>query len=63
MVSIGSNFMRRLTKKELIEAIDRTFPSDSYVGDEYVIAVAIETTVNYNDPVKQSIQFGKDLIF
>lgn len=62
MKSIGSNFMRRVTKKELIEAINRTFPDDDDMEDDYVIAVVTEISYHYNDPVLQSIQFGKNLI-
>lgn len=62
MKSIGSNSMRRVTKKELIEAINRTFPDDDDMEDDYVIAVVTEISYHYNDPVLQSIQFGKNLI-
>lgn len=62
MNSIGSNSMKRVTKKELIEAINRTFPDDDDMEDDYVIAVVTEISYHYNDPVLQSIQFGKNLI-
>lgn len=62
MKSIGSNSMKRVTKKELIEAINRTFPDDDFMEDDYVIAVVTEISYHYNDPVLQSIQFGKNLI-
>ena len=62
MDSIGSNSMKRVTKKELIEAINRTFPDDAVMKDDYVIAVITEVSCHYNDPVLQSIQFGKNLI-
>ena len=62
MKSIGSNSMKRVTKKELIEAINKTFPDDDAVKDNYVIAVITEVSCNYNDQVLQSIQFGKNLI-
>lgn len=62
MESIGSNSMRRVTKKELIEAINQTFPDDDVMGDNYVIAVITEVSCHYNDTVLQSIQFGKNLI-
>jgi hypothetical protein len=55
--------MRRVTKKELIEAINKTFPDDDVMKDNYVIAVITEVSCHYNDPVLQSIQFGKNLIF
>ena len=60
--SIESSRVKRLTKKELIEAIDRTFPNGTYVKDEYVMAVAVETTLNHDGSVKQSIHFTKNLI-
>ena len=50
-------------KKELIEAINRTFPYDADMEDDYVIAVITEVSCHYNDPVLQSIQFGKKLTF
>lgn len=62
METIGTNSMRRVTKKELIEAINQTFPDDDVMGDNYVIAVITEVSCHYNDPVLQSIQFGKNLI-
>lgn len=62
MNSIGSNSMKRVTKKELIEAINRTFPDDDDMEDDYVIVVVTEISYHYNDPVLQSIQFGKNLI-
>ena len=62
MESIGSNSMKRVTKKELIEAINQTFPDDDVMKDNYVIAVITEISCHYNGPVLQSIQFGKNLI-
>lgn len=62
MESIVSNSIGRLTKKELIEAINRTFPDDDSMKDDYVIAVVTEISCNYNGPTLQSIQFGKNLI-
>ena len=62
METIGSNSMRRVTKKELIEAINKTFPDDDVMKDNYVIAVITEVSYHYNDIVLQSIQFGKNLI-
>ena len=62
MKIIGNNSMRRVTKKELIEAINKTFPDDDVMKDNYVIAVITEISCSYNDPVLQSIQFGKNLI-
>ena len=62
MKSIGNNSMKRVTKKELIEAINQTFPDDDVMEDNYVIAVITEVSCHYNDPVSQSIQFGKNLI-
>ena len=62
MESIVSNSTRRVTKKELIEAINQTFPDDDVMEDNYVIAVITEVSCHYNDPVFQSIQFGKNLI-
>ena len=62
MESIGNNSMKRVTKKELIEAINKTFPDDDEMEDDYVIAVITEVSCHYKDPVLQSIQFGKNLI-
>lgn len=62
MESIGNNSMKRVTKKELIEDINQTFPYDDVMEDNYVIAVITEVSCHYNDPVLQSIQFGKNLI-
>ena len=62
MESIGNNSMKRVTKKELIESINKTFPDDDEMEDDYVIAVITEVSCHYNDPVLQSIQFGKNLI-
>ena len=62
MKIIGNNSMKRVTKKELIEAINQTFPDDDVIEDNYVIAVVTEISYHYNDPVRQSIQFGKNLI-
>ena len=62
METIGSNSMRRVTKKELIEAINKTFPDDDVMKDNYVIAVITEVSYHYNGIVLQSIQFGKNLI-
>lgn len=63
MESIASNSTRRVTKKELIEAINQTFPDDDVMKDNYVIAVATEVSCHYNEPTLQSIQFGKKLEF
>lgn len=63
MESITSNSTRRVTKKELIEAINRTFPDDDVIKDNYVIAVVTEVSCHYNEPTLQSIQFGKSLRF
>ena len=62
MESIGNNSMKRVTKKELIEAINQTFPDDDMMEDDYVIAVITEVSCHYNDHVLQSIQFAKNLI-
>ena len=62
METIRNNSMRRVTKKELIEAINQTFPDDDVMRDNYIIAVITEVSCSYNDPVMQSIQFGKNLI-
>lgn len=63
MESITSNSTRRVTKKELIEAINQTFPDDDVMKDNYVIAVVTEVSCHYNEPTLQSIQFGKKLRF
>lgn len=64
MESITSNSTRRVTKKkELIEAIDRAFPDDDVMKNNYVIAVITEVSCHYNEPTLQSIQFGKKLEF
>lgn len=63
MESITMNSIRRVTKKELIEAINQTFPNDDVMRDNYVIAVVAEVSCHYNDPTLQSIQFGKKLNF
>ena len=63
MESITSNSTRRVTKKELIEAINQTFPDDAVMKDNYVIAVVTEVACHYNEPTLQSIQFGKKLKF
>lgn len=63
MKSIASNCTRRVTKKELIEAINQTFPDDDVIKDNYVIAVVTEVSCHYNEPTLQSIQFGKKLEF
>ena len=63
MESITSNSMRRVTKKELIEAINLAFPDDDVMKDNYVIAVITEVSYHYNDDhISQSIQIGKNLI-
>lgn len=63
MESITSNSTRRVTKKELIEAINLAFPDDDVMKDNYVIAVITEVSCHYNEPTLQSIQFGKKLEF
>lgn len=63
METIGNNSMRRVTKKELIESINRAFPDDDVMKDNYVIAVVTEVSCHYNEPTLQSIQFGKKLNF
>ena len=63
MESITSNSTRRVTKKELIEAINRAFPDDDVIEDNYVIAVVTEVSCHYNDSALQSIQLGKKLTF
>ena len=63
MESITSNSIGRVTKKELIQAINRTFPDDDVIKDNYVIAVVTEVSCHYNEPTLQSIQFGKKLEF
>ena len=63
MESIASTYTRRVTKKELIEAINQTFPDDDVIKDNYVIAVVTEVSCHYNEPTLQSIQFGKKLTF
>ena len=63
MESIASNSTRRVTKKELIEAINQTFPDDDVIKDNYVIAVITDVLCHYNEPTLQSIQFGKKLEF
>ena len=62
MTGIGTNSMRRITKKELIEAINRTFPDNDVMKDNYVIAVITELSCHHTDITRQSIQFGKNLI-
>lgn len=61
MESIASTYTRRVTKKELIEAINQTFPDDDVMKDNYVIAVVTEVSCHHNDVTLQSIQFGKKL--
>lgn len=63
MESITSNSTRRVTKKELIEAINQTFPDDDVMKDNYVIAVVTEVAYHHNESILQSIQFGKKLEF
>lgn len=63
MDSIGCFKTRRLTKRELIEAINRAYPDDVSWGENYCVAVCLETTVHYGDEPKQIIQFGKNLKF
>lgn len=63
MQSITSNSTRRVTKKEVIEAINLAFPDDDVRKDNYIIAVVTEVSCHYNDPTLQSIQFGKKLNF
>lgn len=63
MESITTNSTRRVTKKQLIEAINQTFPDDDVMKDNYVIAVVTEVSCHYSDPALQSIQFGKKLEF
>ena len=63
MESITSNSTRRVTKKELIEAINLAFPNDDVMKDNYVIAVVSEVSCCYKGPTLQSIQFGNKLEF
>lgn len=63
MDSIGCFTTRRLTKCELIDAINRAYPDDVICGETYCVAVCLETTVHYDDEPKQLIQFGKNLKF
>lgn len=63
MESITSNSTRRVTKKELIEAINQAFPDDDIMKDDYVIAVISEVSCHHNESTLQSIQFGKKLEF
>ena len=63
MDSIGCITTIRLTKRELIDAINRAYPDDVIYGENYCVAVCLETTVHFNDEPKQIIQFGKNLKF
>ena len=63
MDSIGCFTTRRVTKRELIDAINKAYPDDVKCGKNYSIAVCLETSVHYDDEPKQIIQFGKNLKF
>ncbi|WP_395546774.1 MULTISPECIES: hypothetical protein [unclassified Lacrimispora] len=54
--SIGANTTRRLTKREIIDAINKNFPND-----DDCIAIATNTEVRQEDAIikNQSITFGK----
>lgn len=56
--SIGANTTRRLTKKEVIDAINKNFPNDNDC-----IAIAINTEARQEGKVikNQSITFGKTI--
>ena len=58
--SIGSNSMRRMTKQELINAINKTFSDDC--GTIAVITECESTnSLNGDKIVTQSVTFGKML--
>ena len=60
---IGCFTTRRVTKRELIDAINRAYPDDVRAGENYAVEVCLETCVHYDDEPKQIIQFGKNLKF
>ena len=53
MESITSNSTRRVTKKELVEAINLAFPDDDVMKDNYVIAVVSEVSCCYKGSTLQ----------
>lgn len=63
MDSIGCFTTKRLTKRELIDAINRAYPDSSIYGQNYIIAICLETMIHYEDEPRQTIQFGKNLEF
>lgn len=73
MISFDSVSTRRITKKELIDAINKAFPDDDMYNDNQQVAISIEAvarerdfsvidTVN-NSYASQQIIFGKKLEF
>lgn len=60
---IGCCAAKGVTKRELIDAINKAYPDDVIFGENCVIAVCLETSVHYDDEPKQIIQFGKNLKF
>ena len=63
MGSIGCFKTRRLTKHELIDAINRAYPDDVSYDENYCVAVCLETSVHFRDKPTQIIRFGKNLKF
>lgn len=63
MDSIECFTTRRVTKRELIDAINRAYPDDVRAGENYAVAVCLETSVHYDDEPKQIIQFSTNLKF
>lgn len=63
MDSIGCFTTKRVTKRELIDAINRAYPDSAIYGQNYAIAICLETMIHYEDEPKQIIQFGKNLEF
>ena len=73
MISFDTVSTRRITKKELIDAINKAFPDDDVYNDNQQVALSIESvsreldfrdidTVN-NSYASQQIIFGKKLEF
>ena len=63
MGDIGCFTTRNLTKRELIDAINRAYPDDVIYGPNYIVATCLEPSDPYEHEPNQIIQFGKNLKF
>ena len=53
MGDIGCFTTRNLTKRELIDSINRAYPDDVIYGPNYIVATCLEPSVHYDDELNR----------